>query len=205
MGVIEIGDCRRDTLSPKGRDSNIRHFPAGTVLNSDVLIYADVLLSGWAGMLGPHSATGNLIGVLLPGDRFAPVLDNLLCQAVALTPVSVILEEDNTNWPRELQHLIRQCVRTCHFSAAERVEDFFAETYERLSAVELADNGRFDLPLSQATLGNILGLSAGHVNRSIKQLEAEDRLHVAGRTVTLSQYDELEHSKIWSGERVIRI
>lgn len=163
----------------------IRHFPAGTPLKTDNLACADVLLSGWAGLGRSQFSADNLIGVLLPGDRFAPVLDGLLCHAVALTPVSVILEEDDTYRPKEFRHLIRQCVRTCHFSAADRVEDFLVETYERLEAVELADDGSFDLPLSQATLGNVLGLSAGHVNRVIKQLEAEERIHVAGRTVTL--------------------
>ena len=163
----------------------IRHFPAGAHLEMKILSREDVLLSGWAGLGRPRSSSDNLIGVLLPGDRLGPVLDGHLCRVVALTPVSLAPEADNGDWPRELRHLIRQCVRTCHLSAADRMEDFLLETYERLEAVELAYDGVFDLPLSQATLGNILGLSTGHVNRIIKQLEAEDRIQVTGRSVTL--------------------
>jgi len=163
----------------------IRHFPAGALLEMRVLSCEDVLLSGWAGLSRPHPSNDNLIGVLLPGDRLGPVLDGHLCRLVALTPVSLAPDTDIDDWPRELRHLIRQCIRTCHFSAADRMEDFLQETYERLEAVELAYDGVFDLPLSQATLGNVLGLSTGHVNRVIKQLEAEDRIQVAGRSVTL--------------------
>ena len=163
----------------------IRHFPAGALLEMRVLSCEDVLLSGWAGLARPHSSADNLIGVLLPGDRIGPVLDGHLCCAVALTPVALAPDADNGDWPREFRHLIRQCIRTCHLSAADRMEDFLLETYERLEAVELAYDGIFDLPLSQATLGNVLGMSTGHVNRVIKQLEAEDRVQVAGRSVTL--------------------
>src|SRR4029079_3840509 len=103
--------------------------------------------------------------VLLPGDRIGAILDGRLCSGVALTPVSLITAWDNTGEPLEFRPLVRQCIRTCHFGASERIEDFFRESYERLEAVELAWDWTFDLTLSQAARGNILRLRTAHVKR----------------------------------------
>lgn len=163
----------------------IRRYPADADLTARLIGCDDILLSGWIGLGKRNAAANNLIGVLLPGDRTATVLDGSLCSAVALTPVSLTSEEKNDDEPREFRHLVRQCVRTSHLNALDRIEDFFRETYERLAAMDMARDRTFDFPLSQATLGNILGLSTAHVNRVIKQLQAEGRVRIAGRTVTL--------------------
>ena len=177
-------------LPPMDEQITIQRFPPGTQLTAKILsmFRNDVLLGGWVGLHQPHCAESSLIGVLLPGDRISTVLGSRLCSAVALTPVSVASDEANNEGTREIQHLVRQCVRTCHFSALDRIEDFFLETYERLEAVELASRWTFEFPLHQATLGNILGLSTAHVNRVIKQLQAEARIQIIGRTVTLLKH-----------------
>jgi CRP-like cAMP-binding protein len=157
----------------------------GAHLTTTTLIRDDVVLNGWVGLGKLGSSGDSLIGVLLPGDRIGAVLDGRLCTGLALTPVSLTSEEDGAYAPLGVQHLVRQCFRTCHFGAADRVEDFFLETYERLEAVGLASNWTFDLPLPQATLGNILGLSTAHVNRVIKQLQSQSRIEIFGRSITL--------------------
>lgn len=165
--------------------NTIRRLPAGAHLTPKLLGRENVVLSGWVGLGRPRNTVGNLIGVLLPGDAIGAVLEGQLCSAVALTPVSVTLDEDGAEGMREMRHLIRQCVRTCHLSAPDRIEDFFLETYDRLEAEGLASDCTFDLPISQAVLGNILGISAAHVNRVIKQLQAASRIRLLGRAVTL--------------------
>jgi CRP-like cAMP-binding protein len=174
--------CR---CAPQDDLEAVRHFQPGILLDTKNLTRDDVLLSGWVGLARGHSCGDELIGVLLPGDRLGGVLEERLCCAVALTDIALATEKDGTDPGREHQHLIRQCIRTCHYAALDRVEDFFVETYERLEAVELACDWTFDFPLSQATLANILGLSTAHVNRVIKQLQAEYRIEIAGRSVTL--------------------
>ncbi|HET7085932.1 MAG TPA: helix-turn-helix domain-containing protein [Rhizomicrobium sp.] len=180
----------RESVPQSGREA-ISHFPAGALLETQLLRCEDVLLSGWVGLGRPHTSADDLIGVLLPGDRLGAVLDSHLCCAVALTPVSVAPEDYRTDEAREFRHLIRQCVRTCHFSAWDRIEDFFLETYERLEAVELASDWTFDLPLSQATIARILGLSTAHVNRIIHQLRAQHHIKIAGRAITLLTHNAL--------------
>lgn len=177
--------------------NTIQRFPAGAQLTTKTLsmLGNDILLSGWVGLGQPHWAENHLIGVLLPGDKVGAVLRSQLCSAVALTPVHLASEETDTDEMHEIQHLVRQCVRACHFSALDRIEDFFLESYQRLETVGLASDWTFEFPLPQATLGNILGLSTAHVNRAIKQLQAEARIQIIGRSVTL-----LKHSSIASAK-----
>ena len=176
-----------DTAAQLDERNRIQKFPAGTQFTAQTLstFRRDIVLAGWVGLSQPGSAAGTLIGVLLPGDRIATVLDPRLCTAIALTPISLTSDDVNSNGIREINHLIRQCARMCHLNALDRVEDFFLESYERLESVELASNRTFEFPLPQAMLGNILGLSAAHVNRVIKQLQMQSRIKIAGRTISL--------------------
>src|SRR5436305_1706024 len=102
----------------------VRTFPAGVQLTTKALMLDDVLLSGWLGLGGPDCEGQELIGVLLPGDRIGPVLDGPFCSVVTLTPVGVISGEPSEEGIHEVQHLVRQCIRTCHFCALDRIEDF---------------------------------------------------------------------------------
>jgi len=184
-------DNPRDQLAEIGDPTHldgqnaIRKFPPGAYLTTKTLHHDDILLAGWVGLGRARGAASSLIGVLLPGDRIGAILDGRLCTATSLTPVSVAPDGATTDGMREIRHLIRQCVRTCHLGASDRIGDFFLETYQRLEAEGLASHWTFALPLSQATLGNVLGLSTAHVNRVIKQLQAERRIKIAGREITL--------------------
>jgi len=170
---------------PVNTHMEVRTFAAGVQLTTKTLLPDDVLLSGWLGLGRPDCKGQNLIGVLLPGDRIGTVLDIRLCSVVTLTSVSVISGESSEEGIDQGHHLVRQCVRTCHFSALDRIEDFFLETYRRLEAVGLASNWTFGCPLSQAVLGNLLGLSTAHVNRTLKQLQIEGRVLIDGQGITL--------------------
>lgn len=60
--------------------------------------------------------------------------------------------------------------RLGRLSAHQRLAHFFCETNLRMAAVNLSDKRRFVLPLTQADLGEICGLTAIHVNRVIRDL-----------------------------------
>jgi CRP-like cAMP-binding protein len=49
----------------------------------------------------------------------------------------------------------------------------FVETFERLRSVGETDGNSFRFPVTQVELGDILGLSAVHVNRTIQELRSE--------------------------------
>ena len=54
--------------------------------------------------------------------------------------------------------------------ADRRMAHLFCELEARLGAVGLVQDGRFEFPLSQDELGDVLGLSAVHANRTLQQL-----------------------------------
>ena len=70
-------------------------------------------------------------------------------------------------------------------TARERVAYFFYETYARLNAMGLAGGASFELPLTQTDLGDIVGLSAVHVNRVVKILRDENLIDWTDKVVHL--------------------
>ena len=56
--------------------------------------------------------------------------------------------------------------------AEERMAHFLCEMMMRLDAVGLVDDNTFDLPLTQEELGETLGLSTVHVNRTLQKLRS---------------------------------
>jgi CRP-like cAMP-binding protein len=58
-------------------------------------------------------------------------------------------------------------------SAPEQLAHLICELYTRLSVTDLVHDNRFTLPVTQMELGEALGLSAVHINRTLQQLRAE--------------------------------
>ena len=58
--------------------------------------------------------------------------------------------------------------------AEHRIAHLFCELHLRLKCVGLADGGEFELPINQTELGDTIGVSAVHVNRSLQGLRAKD-------------------------------
>ena len=55
-------------------------------------------------------------------------------------------------------------------SARARVSSLLCELYMRLKTLGLAEEGRFQLPLTQEEIGDATGLTAVHVNRMVRSL-----------------------------------
>ena len=68
---------------------------------------------------------------------------------------------------------------------------FLCELYLRLQVVGLTDASSFSLPLTQEELGDTLGLSLVHTNRTIQQLRREGVIAWEGQTVTIRDWDHL--------------
>lgn len=62
----------------------------------------------------------------------------------------------------------------------------------RLQAVGLATEARFDMPLSQEAIGDVVGLSGPHVNRMIAELRACGLIAVDGREIVVRDRAGLE-------------
>ena len=69
--------------------------------------------------------------------------------------------------------------------AEERMAHFLCEMMVRLDAVGLVADNTFDLPVTQHDLGNTLGLSTVHVNRTLQKLRSRDLITIERRSVTV--------------------
>lgn len=75
--------------------------------------------------------------------------------------------------------------------AIGRAAHVLCEMHVRLADVGLVRDGQFDLPLTQAHAGDVLGLSAVHVNRVIQELRAKNVLTWDRRRVQIKDWDAL--------------
>jgi CRP-like cAMP-binding protein len=66
-------------------------------------------------------------------------------------------------------------------SAIESVSHLLLELWHRLKLAGLAGERAFPMPLSQEIIGDALGLSTVHVNRTLKALEREGLIRVERR------------------------
>ncbi len=69
--------------------------------------------------------------------------------------------------------------------AEERIAHLICEMHARLQVVGLADGNRFALPITQAELGDALGLSAIHVNRSLQTLRYQNLITLKYRELVI--------------------
>jgi len=77
-------------------------------------------------------------------------------------------------------------------SSLEQLAHLLCEIFTRLSIVGLGDrNSELILPINQTQLGDTLGLSTVHVNRTLQQLRAEKLISWQGQTVRLLDWDRL--------------
>lgn len=76
--------------------------------------------------------------------------------ACSLARLNAILVEHLTNVGRR--------------NAITRTAHFLLEMEERLSSIDLAAHGRYECPLTQHELADILGITAVHVNRTLGEL-----------------------------------
>ena len=82
-------------------------------------------------------------------------------------------------------------VASGHLPAVGQISHCFCELWLRLSVVGMTDGRSFDLPISQADLGDAMGLSAVHVNRCLMALRRKGLLEWTGGRVTILNWEEL--------------
>lgn len=78
--------------------------------------------------------------------------------------------------------------RTAH----QRIAHLICEVYVRMRSVGLAEKGGFPLPVTQAELGDSLGLSTVHVNRVLQDLRRDGLISSKGRFVVIQDWEQLK-------------
>jgi CRP-like cAMP-binding protein len=77
-------------------------------------------------------------------------------------------------------------------TALSRVAHLFCELHVRLGIVGLASGDSYDLPLTQTDLAECLGLTAVHINRTLKELREQGMVDFRGGRVTITDRPALE-------------
>ena len=77
-------------------------------------------------------------------------------------------------------------------TAYERLSHLICEIYTRLACVGLTRDFSFDLPLTQAELGDTLALSAVHVNRTLMELRRLKLVTFQNRHVVIHDFAALK-------------
>lgn len=160
-----------------------------------------LLTWGWAAQVRDfRDGRRQILHLLLPGDMIAVSQKPGAYAAttvIALTDASVApapkAESDYSGLKQayansaEIERLchLRQIARIGRLDAFERVADLFLELVERFRLAGLSASDTFELPLTQEMLGDCLGLTAVHVNRTLQQMRRERVIDEGRRTITL--------------------
>lgn len=76
-------------------------------------------------------------------------------------------------------------------SAYERVSHLLLELLVRLNRTPLASGMTLSIPLTQELIADALGLTAVHVNRTLRALREDKLIAMDGRSITIMDFDKL--------------
>jgi CRP-like cAMP-binding protein len=168
-----------------------------------------LLKSGWACRYELlHDGRKQIIHVYVPGDLLGPYTRRATSCACAITDAELyrvsradigglwrrspaliaalegMLAREHALYARRMATLGRR-------NAKERMACFLLEIGQRLGRVDLTRDGSFPLPLTQEAIGDTLGMSVVHVNRTLRQLREEGLATVGYGWATIRDFSGL--------------
>jgi CRP-like cAMP-binding protein len=170
------------------------------------------VVSGWASAQRVLAdGRRQILSFALPGDglglypRMSPPM---LCSVVATTALETVDAQPVLDLVRSGESpgllrafaaavraedalLLDNIVRLGRQTAYERVAHFLLDIQDRLALVGLGDDRHFPLPLTQELLGDALGLSIVHVNRTLQQLRRDKLIEWRSGVAVLLRRDLL--------------
>ena len=165
-----------------------------------------LLLDGWGYRYKMLPDGGrHILAYLIPGDlcdihifilkTMDHTLGTLTRATVAVIPKEVILEVmdkhprvERALWWATLvdEAVLREwLVNIGTRDAYTRIAHLFCELWMRMRAVGLADGGSFCLPLTQEELGDTMGLTAVHVNRTLQRMRTNGIISLEKKILTI--------------------
>ncbi len=172
-----------------------------------------LLTDGWVGScMDVATGTRQMVKIHLPGDLLgapsmtlpaaAETLIALTRATVEVIPVSAFARLF-MNSPRiaaamflsslkERIFLMDRLTSVARTSAVQRLSAFLINLYGRLKLAGLEET-RFELPLSQNELADVIGITPVHANRTWAQLERTGLVQREGKTVILLDVDGLKN------------
>jgi CRP-like cAMP-binding protein len=85
------------------------------------------------------------------------------------------------------EHLIDTARRSAH----ERVSHLLLELFVRLKSVGQTNGMSFNMPLTQELIGDALGLTTVHVNRTLRALREDKLIEMGNKCITITDFDAL--------------
>jgi CRP-like cAMP-binding protein len=158
-----------------------------------------------------HKGGRQIVDFVLPGDIFALqacLFKSSLYSIATVTPsVLSIIPFDKVDEVFRYNHKLSKLIfwssacEAARFaehltdagrrSAYERVSHLLLELFFRLKAVGLTDGMSFHMPLTQELIGDALGLTTIHVNRTLRLLRDDHLIDIVGKRVTISDFEAL--------------
>ena len=75
--------------------------------------------------------------------------------------------------------------------AYARIAHLLCELFVRLRAVGLTDGDTCEIPITQVKLGDALGLSAVHVNRTLQEIQGDALISMHGGAMKVEDWERL--------------
>jgi CRP-like cAMP-binding protein len=152
-----------------------------------------------------HNGKRQIVNIVLPGDIIgfpASFYDYAVFSVMAISDMSLhcvpidrfadlCLKRSSIAtaliWfaAREAAIYAEHVIDTGRRTPIERLAHFILEMHTRLRAIGYATRNSFEVPLSQESIGDAVGLSAPHVNRMLARLKREGLIAVDGYEVKI--------------------
>lgn len=201
--------------------------PARRVARGDIMSegteprFVILVIEGWVCRYKQlENGKRQITSIFLPGDLCEPfgALPHLLDHSIAAltpallshVPLHAIRSAVETNRTIEKalwwDLLFAESLHREHIvslgrrSATERLGYFFCEIHLRLKMVGLAGDTSCEIPLTQADLADLFGLSTVHVNRSLQELRSTGFLSLSGRRMTIHDLSALRELSMFDPE-----
>ncbi|TCH98125.1 Crp/Fnr family transcriptional regulator [Roseococcus sp. SYP-B2431] len=102
-------------------------------------------------------------------------------------------------WQSEVQESIQRewVVNLGQRGASERMAHLFCEIHWRLRLVDLVEGDSCEMPLTQADIAEIMGLSAVHVNRVLQELRSAGLIVLRGRSLRIPDLAALREAAMF--------
>jgi CRP-like cAMP-binding protein len=172
------------------------------------------LISGWAAHTRElQDGRRQFVQVLLPGDALCPLLEvrqqqTVICLSMVQTVEGAAIRlasQDPVRFPgiaaavemaaaQERALMIEQVIRLGRQTAYERMANLFMELHYRCSTVGLVHGDGFAFPLTQESLGDLLGLSVVHVNRTLQTMRSQNLIQLKQGRLTLLNLEALREA-----------
>ena len=196
--------------------SEVREFPADRVIirRGQDLRESLLLISGWIARTKDLREGGRQISELQFAGDFTDLhaftLKRLDHNLATLTPcrIAVAPHERIRTLLEKFPHLARVywlmtnidaaihrewTVSLGRRSAMSRMAHLFCEIFERIQVDGLNDGNAYDIPLTQQELGDCLGLTSVHINRTLQSLRKTGLVELENRRLVIHDMAGLRH------------